>query len=68
MAPIKEPEKFEYDVVTSFWDGPHLRVPGKDTVWMTEDQARYFVPHILVKKDNTDTPAKGAGTAASKKK
>lgn len=61
-----EPKKFEYEVITTFWDGPHLKEAGKDTVWKTEDEARYYEPHILQKKAD-DTAAKPSATAKQSK-
>ncbi|MBI1495402.1 hypothetical protein [Halocynthiibacter styelae] len=52
------PQKYEYEVVSSFWDGPHYREAGKKTVFKTADEAKYFTPHILRLKDAAQ-PAAG---------
>lgn len=37
----------EYDVVADFWDGPHFRKAGKETLRKSVEEAKYLVPHIL---------------------
>jgi|GEM_PF-4783530 len=63
MADPKTPEKKTYVVQTATWIGPHLKQVDEE-VEMTEEEARYYVPHILKLKEDEAKAAKPKPKAA----
>ena len=54
QQPVEDVSKaaVEWSVVAETWIGPHLKKKG-DTVVMTPDEAKYYVPQVLVPKDGS---------------
>ncbi|PIE13827.1 MAG: hypothetical protein CSA70_03680 [Rhodobacterales bacterium] len=51
-------DQIQYRVKVATWIGPHLKQKD-DIVKMTEDAAKYYVPHVLEKVDDKKpAPAK----------
>lgn len=59
--------KHTYVLQRSSWIGPHLKAEG-DEVEMTETEAKYYVPHILVKKAEAQAATAPAAPKATKEK
>ncbi|WP_224825594.1 hypothetical protein [Cognatishimia sp. MH4019] len=60
-------QKHDYVLQTNSWIGPHLKEKG-DVVQMTDDEARYYVPHVLQKKSDVSPLQKSAPAKTSKPK